>query len=92
MLNKLIIVFISLALTSCFFEKTKKPVVIIDRSTGQENIDFDRFSIIPQPEGQTVDRKIDKKTNSALIPVAGRINPDGQCIFLAKYHRRYRVF
>jgi hypothetical protein len=40
MLNKLIIVFISLVLTSCFFEKTKKPVVIIDRSTGQENIDY----------------------------------------------------
>jgi hypothetical protein len=46
---------------------TKKPVVIIDRSMGQENIDFDRFAIIPQPEGQTVDRKIDKKTNSALF-------------------------
>jgi hypothetical protein len=73
MLNKLTIVFISLVLTSCFFEKTKKPVVIIDRSMGQENIDFDRFAIIPQPEGQTVDRKIDKKTNSALIPVAGTL-------------------
>ena len=73
MLNKLIIVFISLLLTSCFSQKVKKPVVIIDRSTNQENIDFDRFSIIPHPEDQTVDRKIDKKTNSALIPVAGRI-------------------
>ncbi|SHN93038.1 murein hydrolase activator EnvC family protein [bacterium endosymbiont of Bathymodiolus sp. 5 South] len=73
MLNKLIIVFISLVLTSCFFEKTKKPVVIIDRSTGQENIDFDRFAITSQAEEEMTDRKIDKKTNSALIPVAGRI-------------------
>ncbi|SSC09762.1 hypothetical protein BPUTEOSOX_617, partial [thiotrophic endosymbiont of Bathymodiolus puteoserpentis (Logatchev)] len=39
MLNKLIIVFISLMLTSCFFEKAKEPVVIIDKSIGQEPID-----------------------------------------------------
>jgi hypothetical protein len=41
--------------------------------TGQENIDFDRFAITSQAEEEMTDRKIDKKTNSALIPVAGRI-------------------
>ena len=85
MLNKLIIVFISLVLTGCFSEKVKKPVVIIDRSTGQENINFDRFSITPQPEEEAVDRKIDKEISkksvekrvitkeSVLIPVSGKV-------------------
>ncbi|CAC9582215.1 murein hydrolase activator EnvC family protein [thiotrophic endosymbiont of Bathymodiolus puteoserpentis (Logatchev)] len=67
MLNKLIIVFISLMLTSCFFEKAKEPVVIIDKSIGQEPIDSNHLSIAKIVEK----RKITIK--SALIPVAGRI-------------------
>ena len=76
MLNKLIIVFISLVLISCFPEKTKKPVVIIDRSTGQENISSEHFSITPKPKKEVIDRKTSEKrkiTNSALIPVAAKI-------------------
>jgi lipoprotein NlpD len=67
MLNKLIIVFISLVLTSCFFEKAKEPVVIIDKSIGQEPIDSNHLSIAKIVEK----RKITIK--SELIPVAGRI-------------------
>lgn len=70
MLNKLIIIFVSTTLFSCFFNEKKKPresVVIIDKSIDQENIGSKRFSIIPQLKEKFLDRKIDKKTNQKTV-------------------------
>ncbi|SMN14483.1 Lipoprotein NlpD [uncultured Candidatus Thioglobus sp.] len=64
MLNNLIVAFISMTLVSCFSDEVKKPVIIIDKSSGRENINLVNFNI------QT-NKPTAKKAQ--FIPVTGEI-------------------
>lgn len=85
----LLVIFISTTLISCFFDATpKKQVIIIDKSTGKENIPLLRFSEYAEPQRTITEvkaptnkvRKKRLKKNSAFIqqiktlPVTGTIN------------------
>ncbi|MDC9715158.1 MAG: M23 family metallopeptidase [Gammaproteobacteria bacterium] len=87
MLNNLIVIFVSMALSGCFSDESKKPVIIIDKSSGQENINLVPINIqTGRPAAKkirkktikktTTDKKIQKKATTKktqFIPVTGEI-------------------
>lgn len=66
-----IITFISAAFISCSSNTPKKPVIIIDKSTGQENINTSRFSKSVKAKKTIAKTKAVIKNQS--IPVAGKV-------------------
>lgn len=53
------IIFVILTLSACFSEKKRAPVIIVDKSTGQENISH--FSNTPEIKKSTLNKKINRK-------------------------------
>lgn len=79
LIKSLVVIFTATTLSACFSNSPKKPVIIIDKSTGQENIDPTPHSKNIKPE-KTIDRKTTKKIlkkamveKNRSIPITGKI-------------------
>lgn len=73
LIKPFIIIFISTAFIGCFSRSPERAVIIIDKSTRQQNIDSSHFSEDIKPKRTSVKAKKAIVRKSESIPVAGKV-------------------